>query len=128
MSSAIRTGCGDGCGPRAISVIWCWSALHWGPVSPLQYGLDYPDEVKGLVCMTVAMRPEPRSRHLRLAAAGRRGPGAVRAMARRHAERHAACGRQFREQLIAYHEQVGPLSHHDLLVIDQFDVWQRIMP
>jgi 3-oxoadipate enol-lactonase len=33
----------------------------------------------------------------------------------------------FREQLIACHERVGPLSqYHDLKVIDQFDVRQRI--
>lgn len=94
----------------------------------LQYGLDYPDEVKGLVGMSVAMRPK------------RRAPGAY-ALRQRAAEepdiyaqwlntmrdvmRYVAP--DFREHLMTYHERVGPRSQYqDLMVIDQFDVRHRI--
>jgi pimeloyl-ACP methyl ester carboxylesterase len=43
-----------------------------GACIALQYGLDYPDEVKALVLMTVAMRPKerpPGALELRLKAA-----------------------------------------------------------
>ena len=94
----------------------------------LQYGLDYPEEVKGLVCMTVAMRPKSRA------------PGTY-ALRQRAAEDPVVYAQwldamrtfmqhidpAFREQLIACHEKVGPLSqYHDLMVIDQFDVQDRI--
>src|SRR5262245_48776166 len=64
---------------------WLWSkdkrqdlvlvGFTLGACIALRYGLDYPDEVKALVLMTVAMRPKERSRSavaLRLRAAGDR--------------------------------------------------------
>ena len=95
----------------------------------LQYGLDYPDEVKGLVLMTVAARPKIRA------------PGAydmrLRADAdpkvyeeewipfQRKAMKFVEPGR--REKLMERHRQVGPMSqYHDLMAIDSFDVRDRI--
>src|ERR1700693_3903647 len=94
----------------------------------LQYGLDYPDEVKGLVLMTVAAGPQTRA------------PGAyemrLRAMEdgkayeewlayQRHAMKLVEPG--LRERLMERHRQVGPLSqYHDLKAIDAFDVRDRI--
>jgi 3-oxoadipate enol-lactonase/4-carboxymuconolactone decarboxylase len=99
-----------------------------GACIALQYGLDYPEEVQGLVLMTVAMRPkqrEPGAYDFRLRAAEdpvvyERWIDAMRqAMHFVEPER--------REQLIACHRQVGPRSqHHDLVVIDRFDVRDRI--
>src|SRR5215475_11964969 len=69
-----------------------------GACIALQYGLDYPEEVSGLVLMTVAMRESMRF-----------------------------VAPELREHLIACHHQVGPRSqHHDLVMIDQFDVRHRI--
>jgi pimeloyl-[acyl-carrier protein] methyl ester esterase len=117
---------------------WLWAQGHQrdlvlvgftlGASIALQYGLDYPEEVKGLVCMTVAMRPK------------RRAPGTytLRQQAAQDvavyeqwidAMRTVMChvAPEFRERLIACHRQVGPQSqYHDLMVIDQFDVRHRI--
>ena len=99
-----------------------------GACIALQYGLDYPDEVKGLVLMTVAMRPK------------QRGPGALE-MRLRAAEdteayrkwedfqRHAMMFVEpdLKERLMECHRKVGPISQHDdLVVIDKFDVQDRI--
>jgi 3-oxoadipate enol-lactonase len=95
----------------------------------LQYGLDYPEEVKGLVLMTVAARPKVRA------------PGAydmrLRAAAdpkvyeeewipfQRKAMKFVAP--DLRERLMERHRQVGPMSqYHDLMAIDSFDVRDRI--
>jgi pimeloyl-ACP methyl ester carboxylesterase len=95
----------------------------------LQYGLDYPEEVKGLVLMTVAARPKVRA------------PGAydmrLRAAAdpkvyeeewipfQRKAMKFVEPG--LRERLMERHRQVGPMSqYHDLMAIDSFDVRERI--
>jgi 3-oxoadipate enol-lactonase len=94
----------------------------------LQYGLDYPDEVKGLVCMTVAMRPKrraPGTYALRQQAAEDPAVYAQWLDAMRTVMQHIDPA--FREELIACHEKVGPRSqYHDLMVIDQFDVRDRI--
>jgi len=99
-----------------------------GACIALQYGLDYPDEVKALVLMTTAMGRKPRPDdvlELRLKAA-------------KDAETHEKwlelmrhnmmfIDPDFRERLIECHRKVGPISqHHDFLVIDQFDVRDRI--
>jgi pimeloyl-ACP methyl ester carboxylesterase len=95
----------------------------------LQYGLDYPEEVQGLVLMTVAARPKMRA------------PGAydmrLRAAAdpkvyedewipfQRKAMKFVEPG--LREKLMERHRQVGPMSqYHDLMAIDAFDVRDRI--
>lgn len=94
----------------------------------LQYGLDYPDEVKGVVGMTVAMRPKnraPGTYELRQRAADDPVVYAQWLDAMRTVMQHIEP--TFREQLIACHEHVGPLSQYsDLVVIDQFDVQDRM--
>ena len=95
----------------------------------LQYGLDYPEEVKGLVLMTVAARPKVRSPgtyDMRLRAT--KDP-------RVYEEEWIAFQRkamhlvepELRERLMERHHQVGPMSqYHDLMAIDAFDVRDRI--
>ena len=95
----------------------------------LQYGLDYPDEVKGLVLMTVAARPKvrpPGTYEMRLRAA--KDPKvyeeewiAFQRKAMKFVEP------ELRERLIERHRQVGPMSqYHDLKAIDAFDVSDRM--
>jgi len=94
----------------------------------LQYGLDYPDEVKGLVLMTVAARPKvraPDTYEMRLRAV--EDPKAYEEWLayQRHAMKFVEPG--LRERLMERHRQVGPLSqYHDLKTIDAFDVRDRI--
>src|SRR4051812_11339265 len=95
----------------------------------LQYGLDYPDEVKGLVLMTVASRPKvrkPDTYEMRLRAA--KDPKSYEEEwipFQRKAMRYVEP--ELRERLIERHRQVGPMSqYHDLMAIDAFDVSDRI--
>jgi pimeloyl-ACP methyl ester carboxylesterase len=94
----------------------------------LQYGLDYPDEVKGLVVMTVAMRPKqrpPGTYELRLRAAQDAVVYEEWIRFQRHAMKLVAP--DLRERLMERHRQVGPMSqYHDLMAIDSFDVRERI--
>jgi pimeloyl-ACP methyl ester carboxylesterase len=117
---------------------WLWAQGHHqdlvlvgftlGACIALQYGLDYPAEVQGLVLMTVAMRPKRReqgSYDFRLRAAADPVVYGQWIAAMREAMRFVEPG--LRERLIACHRQVGPQSqHHDLVVIDRFDVRDRI--
>ncbi len=99
-----------------------------GACIALQYGLDYPQEVKGLVLMTVAMKPkqrEPGTLEMRLRAADDAEGFDQWLDAMRHAMMFVEP--EFREQLIKCHRKVGPMSqYHDLLTIDKFDVRDRI--
>jgi pimeloyl-ACP methyl ester carboxylesterase len=94
----------------------------------LQYSLDYPEEVKGLVIMTVAMRPKTRpagTYDMRVRAAA--DPKAYEEWLafNRHAMYLVEPG--LRERLLERHRQVGPLSQlEDLKTIDAFDVRDRI--
>jgi pimeloyl-ACP methyl ester carboxylesterase len=94
----------------------------------LQYGLDYPDEVKGLVLMTVAARPKvraPGAYEMRLRAAQDPKVYEEWLAFQRHAMKFVEPG--LRERLMARHRQVGPLSqYHDLKTIDAFDVRERL--
>ena len=117
---------------------WLWAQGHerdlilvgftLGACIALQYGLDYPEEVRGLVLMTVAMHPKqraPGSLDLRLRAA--QDTAAYEDWIAAMHDTMQWVDAELREQLIACHRQVGPLSqHHDLVVIDQFDVRERI--
>jgi pimeloyl-ACP methyl ester carboxylesterase len=117
---------------------WLWAQGHrrdlvlvgftLGACIALQYGLDYPDEVQGLVLMTVAMRPKSRQANtydFRLRAAEEPATYERWIASMREAMRYVEP--KLREQLLACHRQVGPRSqHHDLVVIDQFDVRERI--
>lgn len=94
----------------------------------LQYGLDYPEEVKGLVVMTVAMRPKaraPGTYELRLRAM--EDPRAYDEwLAFQRTAMHLV-EPALRERLLERHRQVGPLSQYrDLKAIDAFDVRDRI--
>jgi pimeloyl-ACP methyl ester carboxylesterase len=99
-----------------------------GACIALQYGLDYPEEVQGLVLMTVAMRPKPRepgAYDFRLRAA--EDPVIHERWIEAMREAMHFVEPERREHLIACHRQVGPRSqHHDFLVIDRFDVRDRI--
>ena len=94
----------------------------------LQYGLDYPEEVKGLVVMTAAARPKVRSAgtyELRLNAV--KDPKVYEEWFafQKHAMKFVEPG--LRERLLERHRQVGPMSqYHDLKTIDAFDVRDRI--
>lgn len=94
----------------------------------LQYGLDYPDEVKGLVLMTVAARPKvraPGTYEMRLRAVEDPTVYEEWLAFQRHAMQFVEPG--LREQLMERHRQVGPMSqYHDLKTIDAFDVRDRI--
>jgi pimeloyl-ACP methyl ester carboxylesterase len=99
-----------------------------GACIALQYALDYPEEVKGLVLMTVAMKPKeraPGSLEMRLKAA--QDPSSFDQWL--DAMRHAMMfiDEELRERLVERHRKVGPTSqYNDLLVIDRFDVRDRI--
>ena len=99
-----------------------------GACIALQYGLDYPEEVKGLVLMTVAVKPKertPGTLEFRLDAA--KTPEGLDKWL--EAMRHSMMfiEPELRERLIECHRKVGPISqYNDLLVIDQFDVRERI--
>ena len=94
----------------------------------LQYGLDYPDEVKGLVIMTVAMRPKvrpPGTQELRLRAL--EDPKVYEDWLNYQFKAMHLVEPGFRERLMERHRQVGPMSqYHDLMTIDAFDVRDRI--
>ncbi len=94
----------------------------------LQYGLDYPDEVAGLVIMTVAARPKvraPGAYELRLRALEDPAVYEEWIAFQRHAMKFVEP--DLRERLMQRHRQVGPLSqYHDLKAIDAFDVSDRI--
>ena len=94
----------------------------------LQYSLDYPDEVTGLVIMTVAMRPKvrpPGTYELRLRALEDPKVYDEWLAYQRKAMHLVEPG--LRERLMERHRQVGPLSqYHDLKAIDAFDVRDRI--
>ncbi len=94
----------------------------------LQYGLDYPDEVKGLVLMTVAARPKtraPGTYELRLRAA--EDPKVYEEWLEQMRHSMKFVDPALRERLIERHRQVGPLSqYHDLKTIDAFDVRDRL--
>ncbi len=94
----------------------------------LQYGLDYPDEVRGLVLMTVAARPKqraPDTYEMRLRAM--QDPRAYEEWLayQMHTMKFVEPG--LRERLMERHRQVGPKSQYDdLMTIDAFDVRDRI--
>jgi pimeloyl-ACP methyl ester carboxylesterase len=94
----------------------------------LQYGLDYPDEVKGLVIMTVAARPKtrpPGTYELRLRAVEDPKVYEEWLAFQRNAMTFVEPG--LRDKLLERHRQVGPISqYHDLMTIDAFDVRDRI--
>lgn len=99
-----------------------------GACIALQYGLDYPDEVRALVLMTVAMRPKerpPGALDLRLKASEDPNVYGKWIETMRHNMMFIDPG--LRERLVECHRKVGPISqYHDFKVIDRFDVRERI--
>lgn len=94
----------------------------------LQYALDYPEEVRGLVIMTVAAKPktrEPGAYDMRLRAAEDPAVYEEWLAFQRRAMKFVEPG--LRERLMERHRQIGPISqYHDLKTIDAFDVRDRI--
>lgn len=99
-----------------------------GACVALQLGLDYPDEVRGLVLMTVAMRSKQRSAevlNMRLRAA--ENAQAYEEWWTFQRAAMAFVDAPLKERLMERHRQVGPISqYHDLVTIDRFDVRERI--
>jgi pimeloyl-ACP methyl ester carboxylesterase len=94
----------------------------------LQYALDYPEEVKGIVIMTVAMRPKvraPGTYEMRLRAP--EDPNVYEEWVQFQRTAMHLVEPELRERLMERHRQVGPISqYHDLMAIDRFDVRDRI--
>lgn len=99
-----------------------------GACIALQYALDYPDEVKGLVLMTVAMRPKrrrPEDLQFRLDAAAD-SQVYERWLAAMDGVMHFI-EPELRARLLQQHREIGPLAqYHDLVAIDRFEVRDRI--
>lgn len=94
----------------------------------LQYALDYPDEVKGLVIMTVAIRPKtrkPGTFELRENAA--KDPKVFEEWLAFNENAMKFVEPSLRARLLERHRQIGPMSqYHDLKTIDAFDIRDRI--
>jgi 3-oxoadipate enol-lactonase len=99
-----------------------------GACIALEYALDYPDEVKGIAIMTVAMRPKVRpagTYEMRVRAL--EDPKAYDEWLDFNRKAMYLVDPELREKLIERHRQVGPMSqYHDLKTIDAFDVRERI--
>jgi 3-oxoadipate enol-lactonase len=94
----------------------------------LQYGLDYPEEVKALILITTGMRPRkrrPGTLEFRLQAA--KDPEAYRRWLETMRGQFLFMEPELREQLVECHRKVGPLSQYrDFVALDRFDVRDRI--
>ncbi|MCY4417980.1 MAG: alpha/beta hydrolase [Chloroflexi bacterium] len=104
------------------------SGFTLGACIAMQYALDYPEEVKGLALMTIAMRPKQR----------RPGDLQFRLDAAENDETHDKwlgmmdgimhfIEPDLRGRLLQRHREVGPVAQYqDLVAIDHFDVRDRI--
>ena len=99
-----------------------------GACVALDYALTWPDEVDGLLLMTVAMRPKeraPGSLEFRLNAAKGGEPMQKWLDSMEHMLMFVEP--DLRGELMECHKKVGPISqHNDLLTIDRFDARDRI--
>jgi pimeloyl-ACP methyl ester carboxylesterase len=99
-----------------------------GACVALDYALTWPDEVDGLLLMTVAMRPKeraPDSLEFRLNAA--KGGEAMQRWLDSMEHMLMFVEPDLTADLMECHKQVGPISqHNDLLTIDRFDARDRI--
>ena len=104
------------------------SGFTLGACVALQYALDHPGEVAGLLLMTVSMRPKeraPGTLEFRLNAAKDEKVHEEWLDAMRHVMMFIEP--DLRERLIECHRKVGPISqYNDLVTIDKFDVRDRI--
>jgi pimeloyl-ACP methyl ester carboxylesterase len=117
---------------------WLWSqgkqrelvlvGFTLGGCIALQYGLDYPDEVKALVLMTTGMRPRerrPGTLEFRLKAA--EDPETYRQWLEAMGHQFLFMDPALADHLIECHGRVGPLSQYrDFELLDRFDVRGRI--
>jgi pimeloyl-ACP methyl ester carboxylesterase len=117
---------------------WLWSkgkqkelvlvGYTLGGCIALQYGLDYPDEVKALVLMTTGMRPReraPGALEFRLRATA--DPETYRSWLATMRHQFLFMTPELGDHLVECHRRVGPLSQHrDFVAIDHFDVRERI--
>jgi pimeloyl-ACP methyl ester carboxylesterase len=94
----------------------------------LQYALDYPEEVRGLILMSVAARPKvfpPGTYELRLRAA--EDPKVYEEWLGFQRRAMHLLEPNLRERLIERHRAVGPMSqYYDTKSICEFDVSDRI--
>jgi pimeloyl-ACP methyl ester carboxylesterase len=99
-----------------------------GACVALDYALTWPDEVEGLLLMTVAMRPKERatgSLEFRLNAA--RGGEAMQKWLDSMDHMLLFVEPELKAELMECHRRVGPISqHNDLVAIDRFDARDRI--
>lgn len=104
------------------------SGFTLGACIALQYALDYPEEVKGLALMTIAMRPKrrrPEDLQFRLDAAENEETY-EKWLGMMDGIMHFI-EPELRAELLQRHREVGPVAQHrDLVVIDRFDVRDRI--
>lgn len=117
---------------------WLWSqgkqqelvlaGFTLGACIALQYGLDYPNEVKALVLMNVAIRPkERRPGFLEFRLKASQDPEVHRKWIESMRHLMTFVEPELREHLVECQRKVGPLAqYHDLVVMDQFDVRDRI--
>jgi pimeloyl-ACP methyl ester carboxylesterase len=117
---------------------WLWSqgyqqdlvlvGFTLGACIALQYGPDYPEEIKALVLMTIAMRAkerQPDALEFRLRAA--KDPQVYQKWKDAMAHTMMFIELGLRDHLLDCHDRVGPTSQYrDLVTIDQFDVRDRI--
>ena len=100
-----------------------------GACVALDYALTWPDEVDGLLLMTVAMRSKDRaagSLEFRLNAAKGGEPMREWLDTMEHMLMFVDDA-DLRDELMQCHTKVGPISqHNDLLTIDKFDARDRI--
>jgi pimeloyl-ACP methyl ester carboxylesterase len=95
----------------------------------LQYGLDYPEEVRGLVLSTVAAgRTQSHSGRVDMRLAAARGdPGAYEKWVEFQKNRMMWVAPELREKLVERHRQVGPMSQYKMLAAHHdFDVMDRL--
>jgi len=104
------------------------SGFTLGACIALQYALDYPGEVKALVLMTIAMRPKqrrPEDLQFRVDAA--EDEETYQKWLRMMDRVMHFIEPDLRAELLQRHREVGPAAQYrDLVVIDRFDVRDRI--
>lgn len=104
------------------------SGFTLGACIALQYALDYPDEVKGLALMTIAMRPKQRRpQHLQFRLDAAEDAEAYEKWLGMMDNVMHFIEPELRARLLQRHREVGPIAQYrDLVVIDRFDVRDRI--
>lgn len=103
-----------------------------GSAIALQYALDYPEEVQGLILTSIEARPRPdqsafRKRQEMRLRAHRREPGAYEEWI--HFQEHHLMWVEpgLRAQLVDWHRQVGPHGQYQSLeAYCRFDVYERL--